>query len=120
FEDFLRLNMDIRRLTLSTTGRLVNHGARIRQAKTLAFGASTQQKGTHAARLADTHGADIRLNKLHGVVNRQTGRDRPTWRVDIEVNVLIGVFRFQKQKLSDNHIGHVIFNLAYEKNDALF
>ena len=49
----------------------MNHGSRIGQNQPLALGPPPKQKRTHGRRLPDAHGADVGLDKLHGVINRQ-------------------------------------------------
>src|SRR5690606_15088778 len=87
-EDLASMDLDIRGLALEATKRLVNHDARVRQRVALALDTGGQQEGAHARGLADTHGADIRLDELHGVVDRHAGGDRATRAVDIQVDVL--------------------------------
>src|SRR5207253_9244735 len=55
-EDFLGMDVDIRRLPLEAAQWLVNHHARVRQAVTLARSATGEQESTHAAGLADADG----------------------------------------------------------------
>src|SRR6185437_4098560 len=84
--------------------------------KTLAPGASHQQERTHAAGLTDAHGADIRLDELHGVVDRQAGGDRPAGTVDVEVDVLVRILRLQEQHLRHDQIGDLVIDLADQKD----
>ena len=114
------MDFDVRRLALVAAQRLVNHHARVRQAETFAFGARGQQEGAHRARLPHTDGADVRLDELHGVVNRHARGDHPARRVDVEENVFFRAFRFEEQHLRHDQVGHVIFHLAGQENDALF
>ena len=91
FQDFPGVDVDIRRLALEAAERLVNHHPRVRQAVALAVLTGRQQHGAHARRLADAHGADVRTDDLHGVVDCESGRDRATRRVDVDMNVLVGI-----------------------------
>src|SRR3990167_2740464 len=118
-EDFLGVNFNVRRLALETAQRLVNHHARVRQTVTLALSASGQQECTHAARLTNTGGGHVRLDELHGVVDRHTRRHRTTWRVDVKVNVLIRIFRFKEQQLRTDQVGHVVLYRADKKDHSL-
>ena len=36
------------------------------------------------------------------------------------MDVLVGVFRFKEQQLRHDQVGHVIFHLTHEEDDALF
>ena len=65
-----RMDFDVRSLATESAQRLVNHHARIGQAKTLALLARRQQECTHARRLPDAQRADIGLDELHCIVNR--------------------------------------------------
>ena len=69
------MNVYISRLSLITSQGLMDHDPRMGQAEAFARGAAGQQQRSHAGRLADTHGADIRLDKLHGIVNGQACGD---------------------------------------------
>ena len=62
----------------------------------------------------------MRLDEVHGVVNRHPGSNRTTRGVDIEEDVFIWVFAFQKQQLRDNQIGRFVCYRADQENDALF
>src|SRR3990167_152119 len=118
-EDFLGVNFDVRRLALETAQWLVNHHTRVRQAVTLALGTSGQQESAHAARLTNTGGGHVRLDELHGVVDRHTRRHRTTWRVDVKMNVLVRIFRFKEQQLRTDQVGHVVLYRADKKDHSL-
>ena len=98
----------------------MNHDARIRQRKTLALGACGQQEGAHAGGHAGAQGRDVGLDELHGVKNRHARIHRTAGRVDIERDVLVGVFRFQKQQLRHHQVGGHVIDRTNQKNDALF
>ena len=85
----------------------------------LALGAARQQHRAHARRLADAHGAHVRLDELHGVVDRQAGADRAARRVDVQRDVLVRIFRLQEQQLRDHQVRHVIFDRADDEDHAL-
>jgi hypothetical protein len=89
-EDLARVDLDVRRLTLEAAERLMDHHPRMRQAETLALGARREQHRAHAGRLADADRADVRLDELHGVVDRQARGDRAARRVDVEAMSLSG------------------------------
>src|SRR5690606_8496419 len=118
-EDFLGMDLDVRGLPLEAAQRLVNHHARIRQAEALALGAASQQERAHAAGLTNAGGGHIGLDELHGVVERHAGSHRATRRVDLQMDVLVRVFRFQEQKLGADQVGHVVLDLTNQKNHAL-
>ena len=111
------MDFDIRRLALETAQRLVDHHARVRQAVALALGARGQQERAHAGRLADAQRGHVRLDELHGVVDRQAGRNRTAGRVDVEVDVLVGVFRLQEQHLRDHQVGRRVVHRTDQEDD---
>src|SRR5450830_1970695 len=78
-QDFPGLDFDVRSHALRTTGRLVNHDARVRQRETLALGASGQQESAHRSGHARAQGRDVWLDELHRVVDGHAGRNRTTW-----------------------------------------
>src|ERR1700712_5346530 len=91
-QNFLGMYFNVRSLSLKTTHWLMNHDARIRQAKALSLCTSCQEKRSHACGLPYAKRTDIRFNELHGVVNRHPGGYQPTRRIDIKMNVLIRIF----------------------------
>src|ERR1700694_2383404 len=98
-KNFLGLNANIRRLTLRAAARLVNENARIRQSESLTFCAGRQKQSTHGGALADTNSGDVRADKLHRIVDGHAGGDRTARRIDINVDVFLWVFSFEKKKL---------------------
>jgi hypothetical protein len=57
---------------------------------------------------------------LHGVVDRQARRDASARRVDVHVDVLIRVFFFQEQELSDHEVRQVIVDRTAYEDDSVF
>ena len=78
-----------------------------------------QEYRSHTGRLANAHGRHVGGDVLHGVVDSQPGRHRAARRVHIQVNILLGVFRFEKEELSRDHIGNRIVDLGAKKNDPV-
>ena len=74
---------------------------------------------THRGGLTDAEGSDITLDELHGVVNRQPRRNRSTWAVDVNVDVLVPVVGDQKQDLGDHQIRGVILNSIADEDDPI-
>ena len=70
--------------------------------------------------LADAGGDDIRLDKLHGVVNRKARGDRAARRIDIELNVFFRIFGLQEEHLGGGQIGDVVVNRRADKDDVFF
>ena len=98
---------------------LVDHDVRIGQRVTLALGAAAQQHRAHARRLADAIGVHVAGQELHRVVNRQAGRDAAAGRIDVEMDVLLGIGHLQKQQLGDDEVGHHVIHRRAQKNDAV-
>ena len=87
---------------------------------TLAFRSGAEQHRAHACGDAHAIGVHVASHELHRVIDRQTRGDGTTRRVDIDVDVLLGVFHLQKQHLRDDKIGDVIVNRSANENDAVF
>src|SRR5262249_38252480 len=97
-QNFLRVNFDIRRLSLQPTHpRLVNEDSSMWQRESLLVASGCQQNGGHAGGLADADRRNVVPDELHGVVYRQASGDRSTGAVDIERNIAFGVFSFKEE-----------------------
>src|SRR5690554_408835 len=118
-QDLAGVDLDIRCLALISAQRLVDHHAGIGQAGTLALGTTGNQESTHAGRLANTQGRNVRLDELHGVVDRHARSYGATWAVDVQVDIFVRVFGFQEQQLGNHKVRHVIFNRANQENHPL-
>jgi hypothetical protein len=99
---------------------LVNDNSGIGKGESLALAASRQQDRRHRRGLADAVGLHVRLDELHGVVNREPGRDRTAWTVDVKQDIPIGVFRLEEQHLGDRQVGDPIIDGGADENDAVF
>jgi len=71
------------------------------------------------AGLADANGHDGGTHKLHRVINGHSCRDRTTWRIDIQRNVFLRVFRFQKQQLGGHQIRDVVVDRRPDEDDVV-
>ena len=98
----------------------MDHDVGIRQRETLAFGAGAKQHCSHARGHAQAIRGHVAREKLHRVVNGETGRDRATGRVDVNVDVLFGVLHLQEEQLRDNQVRDVIVDRRADENDAVF
>jgi hypothetical protein len=85
----------------------------------LSFGAGCKQKSTHARRHAGAQRGDLWLDEIHGVKNRHARADRATRGIDVERNVLVGVFAFQEQQLGHHQVGGLIVHRADQENHPL-
>jgi hypothetical protein len=64
-------------------------------------------------------GRDGGLDVLHGVVDRHPRRHRPARRVDVEVDVLVGVVGLQEEHLGDHEVGQVVLDEGRQEDDPL-
>src|SRR5690606_14742135 len=76
------------------------------------------EHGAHAGGLAQADARHVGLDILHGVVDGQTGGHAAAGRVDVQLDVLVRVFRFQKQQLGNDIVGDVIVDGKPQKHDA--
>jgi len=81
--------------------------------------AGGQQQRGEWKRLADANGHDGGTHKLHRVINGHSCRDRTTWRIDIQRNVFLRVFRFQKQQLGGHQIRDVVVDRRPDEDDVV-
>src|SRR3546814_1381637 len=75
---------------------------RIRQRDAHPRLAGREQEAAHRRGLADADGAHTRADVLHRVVDRHARRDDPARRVDVHIDVLLRIFRFEEQELCDD------------------
>ena len=113
------MDFDVRRHAPGAARRLMQHHPRVRQRVAFALGAGGEQEGAHAGGLANAPGGDVAVDELHGVVDRKPRRDGAAWRVDVEVNVGVGVFGRQVEKLRDHQAGDVVFHRPHHEDDAV-
>src|SRR5690606_34920663 len=115
---FLGLDFDVRGHAARAARGLVDHDPRIGQRHAHARLTRGEEEAAHRRRLADAHGADLRLDVLHGVVDRHAGGHHASGRVDVHRDVL-AVLAFEEQQLSDNQRGHLVLDLAGDEHDPL-
>ena len=58
-------------------------------------------------------------HELHRVVNGHARRDRSARRVDVQRNIFLGIFRFQKQQLGGDQVRDVVVNRRPDENDIV-
>src|SRR5712691_4068669 len=73
-----------------TGRRLVDQNARIGQRRSFAPGPACEQYGAHAGRHADARRPYLRLDEVHGVVDRKAGIDLSAGAVDVHLDVASG------------------------------
>src|SRR5262245_33296105 len=97
----------------------MNNNARVRKGESLLIRSRGHQNGSHARGLSNADGRDVIADELHRVVNRQSGCNRTAWTVDVQGNIALRIFRFEKQKLRSNEIRNVVVDWGSNENDAV-
>ena len=98
----------------------MDHNAGMRQGVAFPFFAGCQKYGRHGGAGTDTDGRHIRADILHRIINRHACRHNTAGAVDVKMDIFVGVFRFQKEKLGNNHVGGMIINGAVKKYNTVF
>ncbi len=99
------MNLNIRRLSLSSAHWLMNQYFTVGQGKPFPFRTGSKEKCAHGCCHPDTNGGYIAFNVLHGIINGQPGRNGSPRAVDIQPDVLVRIGRLQIKKLCDDQIG---------------
>ncbi len=97
----------------------MNKNARIGQRQPLLGFSGSQQQCRHRGSLAYAERHHVIFHVLHGVIDGHARRDRPARRVDIELNVFLGVFLRQEQHLGNHQIGDVVVNRHADENNVI-
>ena len=119
FLNLTRRYLDVRGLSLCPTHRLVNHHTAVGQGRPLAFGSGHQQYGCHRRRHARANRSYGTADKLHRIINTQSGIYRTAGRIDIDGNILSRIHRIQIKQLSLQRIGRVIIYLGSQEYDTI-
>ena len=69
--------------------------------------------------MSETDRGDVRLDVLHRVVDREQPGDVATRRVDVDVDVLIGVLVLEEQELRVHQVGNVVVDVGAQEDDAV-
>ena len=80
---------------------------------------SGEQQRPHRHRDPVADRLHVGSDELHRVVDRHAGVDRAAGRVDVEVDVLVGVVGLQVDELGDDQVGRFLVDLSAEKHDAV-
>src|SRR5664280_107699 len=118
-QDLLGLELDVAGLALHPTERLVQQDAGMGQGEALAPGAGSEEDGGSRGRLPEAEGGHVRLDVLHRVVDGEQCCDVPAGRIDVEVDVLVRLFRLQEEELGANQVGHRVVDRRAEEDDPL-
>ena len=97
----------------------MDHHLGVRQAEPLALGARAEQECTHTGLQADAVRRHVRLDKIHGVINRHAVIDAAARAVDVERDIRLWINVRQVQQLRHHAIGGMLVDLLAEENDPL-
>src|SRR5262249_13721028 len=84
------------------------------------FCPSCEKYSAHRRCLSNAVGANIAVQILHGVINRESGCDVASDGVDIEFNVFFWIFGFEEEQLCNNNVGHDVCDLLPNKDNSIF
>ena len=118
-QDFAGRDLDVRRLSLRASQRLVDHHARMRQRRTLARRTGREQHCAHRGGQPRADRRHVAVHQLHRVVDAQTGRNRSARRIDVELDVLLRIGRFQEEQLRLDDVGRIVVDRRPEEDDAV-
>ena len=119
FEDLLKGDLHIAGLALGSAHGLVNHDAAVLERRTLALGACTQKYGAHRGGHSGANGGNVRGYHLHGVVDSEARVHAAAGAIHVDLNVLFGVGRLQKEELRLDDVGYLVVDSGSEKDDAV-
>ena len=97
----------------------MNHNFAVWQSAALAFLTRHEQERAHRRRHADAHRAHLRLDVLHGIINCHTSRHRTAGAVDVQADIGIRVFHFQKEHLRHDGVRHVVVDFATQEDNTI-
>ena len=118
-QDLLGLELDVGGLALDAAPGLVQQDPGVRQGEALALGAGGQQHRGGRGGLAEAEGRDVGLDELHRVVDREERGDVAAGRVDVEVDVLVGVLGLQEEHLGADQVGDGVVDRRAQEDDPL-
>ncbi len=85
----------------------------------LALGPREHEHRGRRGRLPHADRRDVRLDVLHRVVDREQRRDVPARRVDVQVDVLVGILGLQVQELRHDEVADGVVDRRPEEHDPL-
>mmetsp|Transcript_1781 Transcript_1781/g.3399 ORF Transcript_1781/g.3399 Transcript_1781/m.3399 type:complete len:325 (+) Transcript_1781:136-1110(+) len=118
-QNLLRLNLDIGRLPLRPSERLMNHDPGIGKRPPLPRSSRPQEKRSHRRGHAEADRGDIAGDVLHGVVDGHAGADRSAGGVDVEGDVLGGILVREVEELGDEDVGDFVVDALTEEDDPV-
>ena len=102
----------------AAAGRMHVHRG-MRQGKALALGARGQKDRGHAGSDANRPRRHRRRDHVHRIINGQTGVDAAAGRVDVQLDVTLGVFVVEEEKLGDDQVCDLVIDGKAQEDDAL-
>src|SRR3954451_6890781 len=118
-EDLAGGDLDVRGRAAEAAGALVDHDLRVRQRVALAGRAAAEDHRPGAHPHAETDRRHIRLDVLHGVIDRHPGIRRPAWRVHVEEDVAAGILRVEMEQLGRDQVRDLVVHLLAQEHDSL-
>jgi hypothetical protein len=100
--------------------RLVNEDPSVGKREAFLRRATREEQRGNGCGLSDAGGDDVRLHKLHGVVDRESRSNRTAGRIDVQLNVFLGILGLEEQHLRGREIGDVVVNGRADKDDVFF
>src|SRR5688572_1433654 len=119
-QDLLGVDLDVGRLPLAPSERLMDHDPRVRERRALAMRARGEKQRRNAGRLSHADRRHVRLDELHGVVDGQARRDYAARRIDVEVHVAVRVLGFEKQELRNDQVRDDVVDRRPDEDDPIF
>jgi len=117
--NFFGLDVNVGGLSLKSAHGLMDHDPTVGQSVAHTGFSGGQEQRAHAGGLPHAQRGNRCGDILHGIINSHTGGDRPTRRVDIQVDLLLRIVRFQKQQLGTDQVGHVIVYGRTQQDDPV-
>ena len=118
-QDLLGLDLDVDGLALRAAVGLVDEHPRVRQREALAARAGRQQHRRRRRGLAHHDGRDVAPDELHRVVDGEQRRDVAARRVDVEVDVLVGVLGLEMDELGHHQVPDRVVDRRPQEHDAV-
>ena len=119
FQDLLGLDMNIGGRPLSSAPRLMDHHAGVRQRVPFSLGAGRQEERAHARGLSQTVSRHIALHEAHRIVDREARGHGAAGRVDINIDVLAGIFHVEEEDLGNDQVRDHIIDRRSDKNNTI-
>src|ERR1700676_3496882 len=120
-QNLLGVQIDVRGLAAETGEPwLMNKDARVGQSKALFRCATSKENGGDGGGLSDAGGNDVGLHELHGVIDSESGSDGAARRIDIELDIALGIFGLEEEHLCGSEVGDVIVDRRANEDDVLF